>query len=162
MELKDVFYIVGILSTFIIGLLNYLNTTKNRRNFLRELVYKEQFQILGKLNSELHILNLSLIENLKFRNDLQKNKLKILEIESIIYSNSHLLPTELITKCKELILISEEFLDLLSDELKYSFLNECYDRFNEKYWNLQQSIVKSLGVSELFNENNNLIKRSSL
>ncbi|MGO4821432.1 MULTISPECIES: hypothetical protein [unclassified Flavobacterium] len=158
MELKDGFYILGILSTFIIGLLNYLNTTKNRRNFLRELVYKEQFRIMGQLNSELHQLNLYIIKGFKEVEELQNIKLKIIDIDNLIYSNNYLLPSKLFDELKELISVSEEFVLLVKQE-EISTLDSCHDRFSQKYWDVIQSIIKCLGISELFVENNNIIKR---
>jgi len=159
MEIKDVFYTLGILSTFIIGLLNYINSSKNRRNFLRELIYKEQLNVLGKINSEFHSLNTLLIAFLKAKKKTGYNEieLKILEIDNILYSNTHLLPGKLFGVWKEIEIITDEFLQS-SDEINNELLKEHYDKFNERYYNLIKVIVKDFGINKLFSENKALLE----
>lgn len=94
MDLKDILYVLGILATFVLSLLNYITTLKNRRNFLREHFYKEQFNVLGSLNSGFHILNTLLIRALNSEFDLDVINNKVEEIENVFYSNSHLLSSK--------------------------------------------------------------------
>lgn len=158
MDLKDVLYALGIIATFVLSLLNYITTLKNRRNFLREHFYKEQFNVLGKLNSEFHVLNNILIGSFKTNPDLEIINQKVKEIESIFYSNSHLLSTKVLTECKEAILIVESFTKIITNDEK-ALLDECYSKFNEKYYDILKIIISDLGVSELFTENKSLVKR---
>ena len=158
MEIKDVCYTVGILLTFIIGFLNYLVSLKNRRNFLRELIYKEQLNVMGKINSEFHILNTFLIKSLKTRKKITYNELemKILEIDNLLYSNTHLLPTKLFVVWKEILVILDEFLDSF-DSSESKQLRECYDKFGEKYYSIIKLIVKDFGIDKLYLENKSIV-----
>lgn len=158
MELKDIFYTLGILFTFSIGLLNYITTLKNRRNVLREHVYKEQFNVFSKLNFEFHKLNCILIKALKVKvnNDVIKENIE--NIENIFYSNIHILPTKLSFIFKELITLGEDFV-VKNDQTNSILLPECYNDFNEKYYVFIKLIVKELGVSELYVENKKLVQK---
>lgn len=160
MEIKDVCYTVGILFTFIIGTLNYAISLKNRRNFLRELIYKEQLTILGKINSEFHILNTFLIKSLKEKKKISYSEIemKILEIDNILYSNTHLLPTKLFTVWKEILIITDELSNCFDDN-NSKLLEECYTKFNDKYYSIIKLIVKDFGINKLYTENKSLFER---
>ena len=159
MEIKDICYTVGILLTFTISFLNYLVSLKNRRNFLRELIYKEQLNVIGKINSEFHMLNTFLIKSLKTRNKISYNEIeiKILEIDNILYSNSHLLPTKLFNVWKEVLIILDEFSNYF-DNFDSKALNECYNKFAEKQYTITKLIVKDFGIDKLYLENKSILK----
>lgn len=158
MEIKDICYTVGILLTFAISFLNYLVSLKNRRNFLRELIYKEQLNVIGKINSEFHILNTFLIKSLKARKKISYNEIeiKILEIDNILYSNTHLLPTKLFNVWKEVLIILDEFSNCF-DNSDSKALKECYDKFGEKYYSIIILIVKDFGIDKLYLENKSIL-----
>ncbi|MBZ4041338.1 hypothetical protein [Flavobacterium hibisci] len=158
MEIKDVCYTVGILLTFIIGFLNYLVSIKNRRNFLRELIYKEQLNIVGKINSEFHILNTLLIRSLKARKKISYNEIemKVLEIDNILYSNTHLLPTKIFNFWKEILVILDEFSNHF-DNSDSKVLRECYDKFGDKYYTIIKLVVKDFGIDKLYLENKSIL-----
>lgn len=159
MDLKDTLYALGIIATFVLSLLNYITTLKNRRNFLREHFYKEQFNVLGNLNSEFHDLNTILIKSLKSKADLEIINNKVKEIENIFYSNSHLLSTKVLSEFKEAILIVESFTKIIAND-EMTLLDDCYSKFIQKYSDILKIIISDLGVSELFTENKSLVKRS--
>ena len=56
MDLKDWFYLIGILLTFIVSVFSLFVNIKNRRNAIREHLYKEQLTFFLSLSSELHML----------------------------------------------------------------------------------------------------------
>lgn len=158
MELKDILYTVGIFATIIVSSLNYIITLKNRRNFLREYFYKEQFTLLGRLNAEFHNLNMLLIKSLKSKIDEDLINQKIEEIQNVFYSNSHLISTKVLTECKEAILIVESLLEVIKSQDSHLLDYDSYYRFNEKYHEILKLIVSDLGVSQLFLENKSLVK----
>ncbi|GAA4765915.1 MULTISPECIES: hypothetical protein [Flavobacterium] len=157
MDIKDALYALGIIATLVFSLLNYITTLKNRRNFLREHFYKEQFNVLGSLNSEFHILNSFLIRALKSESDLDVINNKVEEIENIFYSNSHLLSSKVLSECKEAIIIVEKFTDFINKK-ELDLLDDCYSEFNEKYYSILKIIISDLGVFELFMENKSLVR----
>ena len=67
-NLKDMFYTFGILTTFILSSVNVYISFKNRKNSLRESLYKEQLSFISKLNSEFYNLHSDLSKLEKSQN----------------------------------------------------------------------------------------------
>src|SRR4051812_8088673 len=58
--IKDLFYLVGIIVTLLLGIKNISILNTNRKNSLRESVYKEQMNFMLKLSDELINLHRSM------------------------------------------------------------------------------------------------------
>ena len=90
-NLKDTFYLFGIFSTFIVSIVTLFIAFKNRKNSLRENLYKEQLNFVSKLTSEFYYLHseLTKINNGKEMNQ-DEIKVKIENIFCVMFSNTHL------------------------------------------------------------------------
>ena len=89
---KDWFYMFGIFSTCIMSFITIIITLKNRRNTLREILYKEQIAFSSTLITELYELH-SILTKL-YHGDQNIELLTIMNqvetIFGIIFSNSHI------------------------------------------------------------------------
>ena len=81
-NLKDTFYLFGIFSTFIVSIVTLFIAFKNRKNSLRENLYKEQLNFVSKLTSEFYYLHseLTKINNGK---EMNQDEIKV-KIENIL------------------------------------------------------------------------------
>ncbi len=102
MELKDKIFAIGIIATFLIGIINIAITIKNRKNSLRESLYKEQLIFFSKLMEENFKLHATLIRAHHRKNFLESDNIIInQEIEKMfntMYSNYHLMTESLVNK----------------------------------------------------------------
>ena len=98
-ELKDLIYFFGILISVSISFFSLIITIKNRRNQLRESLYKEQINFASKLSAEFYNIHYDLIRVSKGNeSNIQMATTKIENIFDLIFSNSHLISNELMIK----------------------------------------------------------------
>ena len=96
-ELKDLIYFFGILISVSISFFSLIITIKNRRNQLRESLYKEQINFASKLSNEFYNIHYDLIRvNKGNESNIQMATTKIENIFELIFSNSYLISNELI------------------------------------------------------------------
>ena len=86
-ELKNLFYFFGILTSALISFLSLLITLKNRRNQLRESLYKEQINFASKLSNEFYNIHYDLIRvNKGNESNIQMATTKIENIFDLIFN----------------------------------------------------------------------------
>jgi hypothetical protein len=157
MEVKDIFFSIGIVSSFIIGIVTLSLSFKNRRNTLREHLYKEQISFFSKFLLSVNTLNLE-IENLI--NDPSKRKnndfYEILQkISHEYYNYEFLIPNEISGLINNLIFKSNQFYTtfLGSDEKKTRI---AYTAYFDTYSDMLNYIKGFIGTNELSLENKKL------
>lgn len=155
-QLKDIFYTFGILTTFILSSVNILLAFKNRKNSLRESLYKEQLMFVSNLMSKLYELHsdLSKMMNPNFSSDVSS---KIEAVFGIMYSNVHIGNDNIVSKTTQTITAGMEFLVLSKSEDK-DLVKKKFDFYFKNYCELIQVLRHELGVEPLSIENQKLYK----
>jgi hypothetical protein len=156
--LKDLFYLIGIIITLYIGVKNISISNKNRKNNLRESVFKEQINFMIKLSNELiklHRLLSFLNHKSSVINEQQKEIIEqVLLIHEILIANSVISSNEIL----ELTTITIEKADtFLQDKIE----NDQSDKgkFNEyfiSFTNIISEFKRELGIQKLKKENESL------
>lgn len=155
-DLKDIFYTFGILTTFILSSVNLYIVLKNRRNTLRENLYKEQSIFISKIMSEFHNLHSDLSKlNIDPNLELDPSS-KIGVIFDIIFSNAHIGSEDILLKSSETLDTALYFLKKKSADKKANYKN--FNLYFTKYQNLVNIFRKELGVESLSNENKKLLR----
>lgn len=154
MEFKDYFYIFGIIVSFSIGLFNVRMMLKNRRNSMREHIYKEQLNIISELFIKFSILNReidSLVNNSqkRFENTFED---KFNLVGELIFENQFILPNDIITLANNTLTKSEKF---YSDLLNMANTNELntYEEYYKRYFELLIIVRGYYGIDSLSKEN---------
>jgi hypothetical protein len=153
-QTKDILYIIGISSTLIISILTYFLAVKNRRNSLREHLYKEQFNFFIKIMTSIHMLNMevqALINDSSKRHENEFDKLLSNVVD--IYTISEFIPPEYIRgKCHNLIFKAEQYYScfLTAD---FAVYGKAYNNYYDVYSELVNSIKDYLGTQKLSKEN---------
>lgn len=156
-NLKDIFYSFGIVTTFIIGITTVIITIKNRKNPLRESLYKEQMNFISQLTTQLYVLHSDLTKmNNNHNIDIETTKLKMEKIFDIMFSNTHIASENILLKLTELLSAVQMFLNELNNNAEKSNLN--FATYFNKYLELVALIRTELGINVLSKENEKLFK----
>lgn len=156
-ELKNLFYFFGILTSALISFLSLLITLKNRRNQLRESLYKEQINFASKLSNEFYNIHYDLIRVSKGNeSNIQMATTKIENIFDLIFSNSHLISNELMIKTTEIVELIRDYLKSVTNENKLGETKK-FESYLSGYRELISLLRSELGVEKLNNENKKLI-----
>lgn len=156
-NLKDMFYTFGILTTFILSSVNVYISFKNRKNSLRESLYKEQLSFISKLNSEFYNLHSDLSKLEKSQNLQLDTKDKIEIIFGVMFSNTHISSDVILTSATNTLNSAIDFLNNLNFENQRT-VNEKFNVYFENYKNLRTVLRNELGVKSLSEENQKLFK----
>lgn len=162
MDTRDVLTLIGVISVLIVSTINIAITLRNRRNVIREHLFKEQININYKLFVELTKLNHEadqLINNneKRFENDFE-NKISI--INHFIYENQFILPDDTISLINNLINKSSDYyMKIISTDRKNS--EKKYLEYYEAYFLLVKHVRNFFGTDSLSNENKNLHIRNA-
>jgi hypothetical protein len=156
-NLKDMFYTFGILTTFILSSVNVYISFKNRKNSLRESLYKEQLSFISKLNSEFYNLHSDLSKLEKSQNLQLDTKDKIEIIFGVMFSNTHISSDVILTSATNTLNSALDFLNNLNFENQRT-VNEKFNVYFENYKNLRTVLRNELGVKSLSEENQKLFK----
>jgi len=154
METKDLFFSAGIIFTTIASAITLYLGFKNRRNTLREHLYKEQFAFfllflksVNKLNFEIE----GLINDPEKRK--QNNFYENLEVVSNEYYNCEfLLTNELSGLINNLIFQSNKFYTSYLSTNKKEY-NLFYNKYFDSYTSMLNYIRDFIGTNELSKEN---------
>ncbi len=160
MESKDWFYIIGIAVSVILGFFNLYFLKINRRNALREHLYKEQLNLCLKLPEKFSVLsNLfydcsrTIITNDQIKDDMDK---LLAEIELLTEQAEIIMPDELITQLtKTELLASRLSVEAFEDRLTKERIKE----FHYAYFDLTDLIREHIGVDKLSLENKKMANR---
>ena len=156
-NLKDMFYTFGILTTFILSSVNVYISFKNRKNSLRERLYKDQLSFISKLNSEFYNLHSDLSKLEKSQNLQLDTKDKIEIIFGVMFSNTHISSDVILTSATNTLNSALDFLNNLNFENQRT-VNEKFNVYFENYKNLRTVLRNELGVKSLSEENQKLFK----
>lgn len=152
MELKDKFFAIGIIATFIIGIVNIFITIKNRKNSLRESLYKKQLIFFSKLMEENFKLHSILIRAYHRKNFLESDHIIIDElIEKMfntMHSNYYLMTESLTVKLTKFIDVMLKFQKSANADFEKNFV-EYFEKSN----NFLNSIRKEVGTDNLSKTN---------
>ncbi|SHK76475.1 hypothetical protein SAMN04488028_108121 [Reichenbachiella agariperforans] len=163
METKDVFYIIGICATLTLSIITLYLNLKNRRNALREHLYKEQIDFFKDLFLELNKMNAEFDKIINNPNRIKESEYQniINNIASVFQNNEFLIPSEIAELSKNLIVDSQEFylIQLGSDTKKKQL---AYEVYYEQYYSLLKYVKDFYGTDNLSIENKNLHKKSNL
>ena len=129
-NLKDMFYTFGILTTFILSSVNVYISFKNRKNSLRESLYKEQLSFISKLNSEFYNLHSDLSKLEKSQNLQLDTKDKIEIIFGVMFSNTHISSDVILTSATNTLNSALDFLNNLNFENQRT-VNEKFNVYFE-------------------------------
>ncbi|MCL9805878.1 hypothetical protein NAT51_10115 [Flavobacterium amniphilum] len=156
-NLKDIFYTFGIFTTFILSSVNVYISFINRKNSLRESLYKEQLNFISKLNFEFYKLHSDLSKLLETQSQQFDTKTKIETIFGVLFSNTHISPDIILTSATNTVESALEFLNNLSSENK-DVIEEKFNIYFENYKNLRIVLRDELGVKSLSKANQKLYK----
>jgi hypothetical protein len=151
---KDYFYIIGIIASVLFSLFNYRISIKNRRNSLREHIYKKQLEVLTELCLKINSLNSEIdkmINNsaMRAKNDYE---IKVDAVGKIMFDNQFILANDVITLSNNLITKSTEFYESYLSFEKGKVEIKYKEYFSE-FFTLITSIRKDFGIDNLTKEN---------
>lgn len=162
MELKDLITLIGVMSALTLGIVNLVYIVKNRRNSIREHLYKEQiantykiFERFSKLNQEID----DVINNQNKRLDNQVENLQN-EVSTLIYSLEFILPNDFLAISKDTLKeVTAFYLEYLSTN--DDIASNAYKKYYDKYYDLVRLTREQFGVEALTKENETLHKLPS-
>jgi hypothetical protein len=153
--LKDLFYLIGIIITLYLGVKNISISNQNRKNNLRENVFKEQINFMIKLSNELIKLHrlLSFLNNkVSVTNEQQKEIIEqVLLIHELLLANSVIISNEIL----ELTTITiEKANTFLQDKIENNQSDkEKFDEYFISFTNIISEFKRELGIQKLKKEN---------
>jgi hypothetical protein len=162
MTLFQILTIIGIVATTVLGLFNLFISLKNRRNSLREHVFKEQLTFLLELRQELAKLEVSLEGLNKPWADnklVAQNVIACLnKLDELELSKNILLPDNLYLSTTKFITTAFKFANkviqnpsLITKEEEKSFMNEILA--------LEEEFREHIGLDKLTEENRRVTDR---
>ena len=157
-NLKDIFYLFGIFSTFIISVVTIIIAVKNRKNTLRESLYKEQLNFIGKLTTEFYHLHADLT---RIKNGKETSRIdisaKIENVFGVMFSNTHIGSDKMLIKASDTLNSVNEFLKN-NEEKNTEMAKENFETYFKNYKELTNIMRNELGVNSLSKENESLFK----
>ena len=157
-NLKDTFYLFGIFSTFIISVLTIIIAIKNRKNQLRENLYKEQLNFIGKLTTEFYHLHADLT---RIKNGTEISRIetgaKIENVFRVMFSNTHIGSDNILIKASSTLNCLNEFLKNI-EEKNSEMANVNFEAYFKNYKELTNIMRNEMGVHSLSKENEKLFK----
>lgn len=154
-NLKDTFYFFGILPTFILSAITVIIAIKNRRNPLRENVYKEQLLFVSKLVTEFYFLH-SQMTKINNGIEVDKNGIeeKIEKVFGVMFSNMHIGSNKVLIKSAETLKSTNLYLKNSDDNTKKDMFKLYFKNYND----LNNTIREEMGIDSLSQENEKLLK----
>lgn len=155
-NLKDTFYLFGIFSTFIISVATIIIAIKNRKNPLRENLYKEQLNFMAKLTTEFYRLHADLT---RIKNGLEISRIetdsKIENVFGVMFSNTHIGSDNVLIKASDTLASVNEFLKN-NEEKNTELANANFEEYFKNYKELTNIMRNEMGVHSLSKENEKL------
>lgn len=164
METKDWIYSIGLFLTFGVSIISLIITIKNRRNAIREHLYKEQIDYFKKLSKEFSILT-NCFDDVRLEKKLSDENDSIIvkqldEIYSMSFIYDFITPDEILSSISR---VDKAANDLHFQIMKNNgtFSKEDSALFYKSYFDLLEDIREFLGVDKLSDENKMLIGKNS-
>jgi hypothetical protein len=157
MEIKDYFYIFGILFTFIIGIFNLKISLNNRKNSIREHVFKEQVKIMSELFIQLNKLNKIIDKLIDVPSTRIDNNFleEIIKVENIVLENKFILPNRVFTLLVEVLDKSITYHNIVVSNDRAKIIVSYKDYYSE-FNKFLETIRSSFGIDYLTQENQKL------
>ena len=154
MELKDILYSIGIISTLVVSVYSLYINSQNRKNVLREHLYKEQIVLFSKIFISFNSLNDeadSLLNNPGKRKENNFNEI-LVDIAKDLYSSQFIIPIDITETIERLLLSSNNFYItfLGSDEAKIA---AAYSEYFKNYFATLDLVKKFIGTTSLSDAN---------
>jgi hypothetical protein len=163
----------NIVSAFalFVALISLIYSIRQRRNLMREYLYKRQFDIFEKLGGYVYEISNDFTYRLIFNENKKSNNIKT-DIARLV--NNEIEDKQIIKAAEEIedilkhskLYISEEIFDSATDliseinkNLNFLSSEKAVDRITYKVENLYYLLRSELGVETLHKENKNVIKR---
>lgn len=161
METNNIFIIFGIIASFVVSVITLLITVKNRRNNLRELIYKEQIQFFARLFIELNELNTKLDDLLDEPTEENDFNDTIKKIELNLYNGEFLIPDNINSLAVNLITYSNSYYLLLLTGSSHE-ITKSRSIYYSKYYDFLKYVKEFIGTDKLSIENKNLHSKNEL
>jgi hypothetical protein len=133
-------------------------TIKNRKNQLRENLYKEQLNFIGELTTEFYHLHADLT---KKKNDIEISNVeisaKIENVFGVMFSNTHIASDKILIKATSTLNCVNEFLKNI-EEKNTEMMRENFEAYFKNYRELTNIMRNEMGVHSLSKENEKLLK----
>lgn len=162
MELKDWIYSIGLILTFGVSVFSLILNIKNRRNAIREHLYKEQFAYFIKLSEILGRL-VKCYEDVLLEGELLEGKYS--EIEKLNFSmelltdqNDLIIPNEIISILYKVESESRKLESIIFTK-SGDIVGEDLEPFYKVYDELLEDIRAFMGVDALSDENKKLYNK---
>lgn len=160
MQTRDVIYIVGIMLSITLGVFSFFISIKNRRNAIREHIYKEQFNFFLKVLNELN-LALTIFYDSFANKKLVPEKDKELEtIFAKLYqlqdTHDFITPNEIVFDLTNVIMQAD---NLHVKAIKNPITEEEISTLHNNYFKLEDKIREFFGSDKLSDENRKLYQR---
>jgi|GEM_PF-1199732 len=163
MDIKDTLSLIGIILVSTVGLINIIITVKNRRNTIREHIFKEQISVHYKLLSLISQLNNEADNLLNFESKRHENDFELIreKIQDVFYENEFILENETISLVQNFLKQSiQSYIALISlDKIK---AEKAYHLYYESYFDLLKFTRNAFGIDALSKENKNLYHRNEI
>jgi hypothetical protein len=161
MEIKDWIYLVGLIVTFIISIFSLLINVKNRRNAIREHLFKEQMSCSIKLSEQLHVTlqyfyEVSRLKKLELSMD-KKIETHLEDLFLFSGTNDFILPDDIIS---QLNIAIEEADNLHLKAIKGMISKDDIKVFQSSYFDLVEEMREEFGIDKLSDENKRLYQRN--
>ncbi|HRI32852.1 MAG TPA: hypothetical protein PLD02_03795 [Saprospiraceae bacterium] len=165
MDNKELLALIGISVSIILGVINLYILIKNRRNPIREHLYKEQMAFFIRLNKEFISISL-LIDNLKAevprKLELTQDVIDFIdsksqEIRNMVTQHDFIIPNAVYNSTYMLFTQIGDFTcSLMTCDEKAIKIE--YDKYSESYYNFIEDLRVIMGIDKLSQENMNLFR----
>ena len=162
METKDLITFIGVISALILGIINLIYIVKNRRNSIREHLYKEQIANTYKIFEKFSQLNQEIDSVLNNPDKRQKNEVEDIQSETsnLIYSLEFLMSNDFLKLSNETLKeITNFYLEYLSNDKDRTA--NAYKIYYDKYYDLVKLTREQFGIETLTKDNETLHKSPS-
>jgi hypothetical protein len=158
METKEILTLIGILLVLIVGLINIGITLKNRRNAIREHLFKEQVSFHYKLFHEISKLNREVDNRFNNENSRRENDFELQReiVQNLIYENEFILENETLSLVNKLLDHALRYYLISPLEHDKPKLKEKYKSYYNSYFELLKFTRTTFGIEALSTENKNL------
>ncbi len=157
METKDVLYTLGLVATLIVSVISLVINLRNRRNGMREHLYKEQMKYFIELSKEIHLLlekfyEIKRVGVLTEDNDATLEK-SFDDIDTLTETYEFMTPEEISDDLTKLFRAGNA---LHINAIKGTISTEDIEPFQDVYFDLSEKMREHLGIEKLSSENRQL------
>lgn len=157
METRDIIYTIGISATLIISLVALFINIRNRRNGMREHLYKEQMAFFVSLSKELHLVMeeyLTIFREGTLSQEVDNNlELAYQRIDTLGEAHEFITPEDIADFLSVVIKTGGE---LHLKSIKEPITDKDIKSFDNAHFDLTDAMREHMGVDKLSRENRRL------